>query len=106
MTRIEQEDHEMILEKLRGFFGFLNVDTLRKAWKQEWTPIALAVAGVLLLLLIISMVRRGSVRRRRRRAMRMDIGYDPRSIPSGVAGLAFQFFLCGTAVAASFFDRD
>lgn len=96
----------MILEKLRGFLKSLNLETLKNAWRQEWTPIALAVAGVLLLLIIVSMIRRGNARRRRRRARTTDLGYDPRSIPSGVAGLAFQFFLCGTAVAASFFDRD
>ncbi len=98
-----------MIEKLREFAKSLNPETVKNLWKEEWTPIALAVAGVVVLLVIVSLVR--GIKRRVGRnkivyATEKDLGYNPASIPSGMAGLAFQFFLCGVAVATSIFHRD
>lgn len=98
-----------MIEKLREFAKSLNFESVKNLWKEEWTPIAVAVAGVVLLLVVVSLVRGIKRRRERRRIMRAsekDLGYDPASIPSGVAGLAFQFFLCGVVVATSVFHQD
>ncbi len=95
-----------MIEKLREFLKSLNLETIKGLLKKEWMPIVLAVAGVVLLLIIVCSIRRCIWRRRIIRASEKDLGYNPREIPSGVAGLAFQCFLCCTAVAASFFDLD
>lgn len=103
----------MNFEKIKSFFSLENLKTvfnpenLKKAWKAEWTPIALAVAGVVLLLIIVGIVKK-CIRSARRRKMRRKypLGYDPQDIPVGGVGLALQFFLCGAALAWDFFDRD
>ena len=95
-----------MIEKLRAFLKSLNLETVKEFLKKEWMPIVLAVAGVVLLLIIVASVKRSIRRRRIVRATEKDLGYQPTSVPSGVAGLAFQCFLCGAAMAASFFDLD
>lgn len=95
-----------MIEKLQAFLKSLNLETVKNAWKEEWTPIALAVAGGVLLLVLVSFVRRRVRRFRMIRASEGDLGYNPQSIPRGVTGLAFQCFLLGTAIATSFYNRD
>ena len=103
----------MNFEKIKSFFSpenlktVFNPENLKNAWKAEWTPIALAVAGVLLLLIVVVIVKK-CVRSARRRKLRRKypLGYNPQDVSAGGVGLALQFFLCGAALAASFFDRD
>ena len=95
-----------MIEKLQEFLRSVNLETVKELMQKEWMPIVLSLVGGLILLIIVSSIKRRIRRRRIVRATEKDLGYQPTSVPSGVAGLAFQCFLCGAAMAASFFDLD
>ena len=95
-----------MIEKLQEFLKSVNLETVKELLQKEWMPVVLSLVGGLILLIIVSSIKRRIRRRRILRATEKDLGYDPRSIPSGAVGLACQFFLCGAAMAASFFDLD